>query len=360
MTYMPITSKKKRFRDYGFAVGELSTGARNAITDVAGVRVGHLTKIEGDDVRTGITIIDPGVPDLFRKKIPGAVAIGNGTGTVAGFSEVEELGTIEAPIALTSTLAVGIITTGMIACVRQGLGEATWMDTPNIVVGEINDGRLNNVHKNSLRPDDVLRACENMSEDVQIGNVGGGTGGRAFSWKGGIGTASRQASVGGKTYTIGVLSQTNFGGALTILGVPVWKSLGKNDFNIKPQPRKDGSCMTVVATDAPLTARQLKRMANRVFLGLGRTGAVMNPQSGDFAIAFTTNRTGLEGSGEVGQCLSDNDLMLFFLAAVDATEESVYDAMFAAETMSGWQGRTLEALPIEKILPLLETHQKIV
>lgn len=342
-----------RFYEYNIPVGLLPTGAANTIADVPGVRVGHLTKIEGDDVRTGITVVDPGVSDLYAKKLPAAIAVGNGHGKLAGYTQVEEMGTLEAPVALTTTLAVGPVTLGMIQHVRGTMKNPAWTDGVNAVVGEVNDGRLNNIHKDSLMPDDVGRAMASLSDRVAIGNIGAGTGARAFSWKGGIGTASRKVRVREREYSVGVLSQTNFGGALTMCGVPVWRLFGVNDFHVQEQPKSDGSHNTILATDAPLTARQLKRIAQRTFLGLGRTGAIMNTTSGDYAIAFTTSRAGLEGSADQARCLSDNDLMLFFLAAVEATEESVYDAMFAAETMSGWQGRTLEVLPKERVIDLL-------
>ena len=347
---------KKRFADYGFKVGNLERGTRNTIADVPCVRVGHFTKIEGDDVRTGITIIDPGIESLYRKKIPAAVAVGNGTGKVAGFAQVEELGTLEAPIVLTNTLAVGTGILGMIDYVRSGLVEATWMDSTNVVVGEINDGRVNNLHQRSLVPEDVISACAALTNEVEIGNVGGGTGGRVFSWKGGIGSASRLISIDNKQYVIGILVQTNYGGLLTMLGVPLWKMLGSVDFGIAPAPKNDGSCMIVVATDAPLSARQLRRIASRVFLGLARTGSVLMHSSGDYSVAFTTCREGIEGSGQIGSCLSDGDLNPFFLGAVDATEESIYDAMFAAETMRGWQGRVLEALPLARVVQILKQY----
>lgn len=349
-----IPDSKKRFRDYGFITGLLPTGPRNTIADVPGVRVGHLTKIEGDDVRTGVTVIDPSVQDLYSKKIPAAIAVGNGHGKLAGITEVEEMGVLEVPVALTNTHAVGAVMAGIITHVRRGMREPAWTDSVNAVVSEVNDGRLNNIHKESIVPEDVAHALTALTDQVSIGNIGAGTGSRAFSWKGGIGTASRVITVNDKKYTLGVLSQTNFGGALTMLGVPVWQLFGKNDFHLQEQPKSDGSQNTVLATDAPLTARQLKRIAARTFLGLGKTGGVLNTTSGEYAIAFTTSRAGVEGSGVVGQCLSDNDLMHFFLAAVEATEESIYDALFAAETMHGWQGRVLEALPKGPVIEMLK------
>lgn len=350
---MTNSSIKKRFSDYEFRVGFLPYGTLRSIADVPGVRVGHTTKIEGDRIRTGVTLIDPGIPNLLRKKLPAAIAVGNGYGKMAGFTQVEELGQLEAPIALTNTLAVGPVMRAIIDHVLADTQDLGPLDSVNVVVSEVNDGRLNDLHANSVGAAEVERAFAALSEQVGIGNVGGGTGARAFSWKGGIGTASRRIIVKGETYTLGVLVQTNYGGSLTILGVPVGLRLGKMDFQI-PQPPSDGSCTIVLATDAPLSARQLKRIAQRTFLGLGRTGAVLNHSSGDYAIAFSTNRHGLEGSGEFGSCLADEDLPNFFLAAVEGTEESVYDAIFAAETMTSAVGTgRLDALPTEAVLEML-------
>ncbi len=347
----------KRFRDYGFNPGFLPTGERNTIADVAGVRIGHVTHIEGDDVRTGLTLVDPGVPNLYAQKIPAAIAIENGAGKVAGISEVEEFGFLRAPVALTNTHAVGAVIQGIIDLV----GTQTilpFYGSVNAVVGEVNDTILNNIHKCSIEPEDVFRAFENLSEHVAFGCVGGGTGTRAFTWKGGIGSASRVVEVAGQMYTIGVLAQTNYGGNLTIMGVPIGRFLGEGDSSTHPIFKRDGSCMIVLATDAPLTARQLKRLAKRSSLGLARTGSIVPTASGDYTIAFSTNRSGLEGAGEIGACLSDDTLNPFFLACVEAVEESVYDALFMAETMTGRDGNVLEALPKDRVVEILTRVQK--
>ncbi|MDO8621606.1 MAG: P1 family peptidase [bacterium] len=344
---------RKRFRDYGFRVGMLPSGSRASIADVAGVRVGHRTIVEGDDVRTGVTMIDPGVADLNARKLPAAVAVGNGAGKVAGFTQVEEFGTIDSPIALTNTLAVGPVMRGVVDLVLAQTSNLGPLDTVNAVVGECNDGMLSDIHRDVVTAAHVRAAYDARSADVAVGCVGAGTGTRCFSWKGGIGTASRIVIVGGERHTVGVLVQTNYGGALTMLGVPIGELLGKTDYAGFMPPKHDGSCMVVLATDAPLTSRQLKRIASRAFLGLARTGSVMRHPSGDYAIAFTTNRTGLEGSGAIGSCVVEENLTPFFLACVDAVEESVYDALFTAETMAGRDGNVLEALPIERVLAML-------
>lgn len=337
---------KKRFRAYGFKPGLLPTGPKNTIADVMGVRVGHLTRREGEDVQTGVTIIDPGVPNLFRNKLPAAIAVGNGFGKLTGVTQVEELGTLETPIALTNTLAVGPVMRGVVDLVITQTPDLGAAETINAVVGETNDGMLNAVHKNIIVSEDVAKAYQAASEDVGLGCVGAGTGTRAFSWKGGIGSASRIVNIAGKSFTLGVLVQTNFGGALTIMGVPVGRTLGKTDFD-SFLPTGDGSCMIVVATDAPVTDRQLKRIAKRALLGMVRAGSVMANGSGDYAIAFTTERAG---------SLSDADLTPFFLAAVEATEESIYDALFLAETTTG-HGHTLEALPVDRVVELLKRYE---
>jgi D-aminopeptidase len=344
----------KRFRSFGFSVGFLPAGPKNTIADVRGVLVGHATKIQGKDIRTGVTIVDPGVPDLYRKKIPAAVAVGNGAGKVAGFTQVEEFGTLEAPIALTNTLAVGPVTRGVVDIIlSQNRGMRPY-ETVNVVVGEANDWIVNNVHNNSIVKSDVARAYRARSARVAMGNVGAGTGMRAFSWKGGIGSASRVIEVRKKKYTLGALVQTNYGGSLTMLGVQVGRMLDAQ-WSATPAEfmREQGSCVIVLAADAPLTSRQLKRIAARTFLALGKTGAVMAHGSGDYAIAFTTSRIGLEGSGAIGACLADETLNPFFEAAVEATEESVYDALFCAETMQGRAGNTLRALPVEEVVAIL-------
>ncbi|OGZ69797.1 MAG: hypothetical protein A3D44_02970 [Candidatus Staskawiczbacteria bacterium RIFCSPHIGHO2_02_FULL_42_22] len=351
-----ITKVKKRFFQYGITIGLLKPGLLNSIADVNGVMVGHVTKIKGDDVRTGVSIIDPGIKNLYNLKIPAAFYVGNGTGKVAGTIQVEELGTLEAPIGLTNTLSVGYVTQGIIGLVlsRERVPK---IQSVNVLVGECNDGILNNIHKNSIFEKDVILAYKNRRKDFNVGNVGAGCGTRCFSWKGGIGTSSRLVKIQRKEYTVGVLVQTNYGGALEIAGVPIGTLLLKTDYK-EFIADTDGSCMIVVATDAPLSSRQLKRVAKRALMGLAKTGTVMREGSGDFVIAFTTSRKGLEGSGVLGQCLLDSQLNVMFLATAEATEEAVYDALFAASTMGGRDGNVLEALPKEKVIELLSQYGK--
>ncbi len=340
-----IKAKKKRFRDYGLNPWILTPGRRNMITDVGRVKVGHRTIIKGDDIRTGVTIIDPGVPKLFRKKIPAAIAVGNGFGKLTGITQVEETGLLEAPIALTNTLAVGPVMRGIIDIVLKENPKIKPTESVNVVVGEVNDGFLNNLHKDIITKEDVKKAYANRSKLVKMGNVGAGTGTKCFAWKGGIGTASRVIRVGGKLYVLGGLVQTNYGGSLVIAGVPVGRILKKNSLK-SLAGFGGGSCMIVLATDAPVGADTLKRIAKRSFLGLGRTGSIMANQSGDYAIAFSISRE--------KRSLPTDLINLLFLAAVEVVEESVYEALFAAETMRGRDQNVLEALPISKILKLLK------
>lgn len=336
-----------RFHTLGFPGGLLPMGPRNTIADVAGVTVGHRTRIEGADIRTGVTIVDPGVDQLFQRKIPAAIAVGNGYGKMAGISQVQELGTMETPVALTSTLAVGPVVRGVVDLVvaNGGVGPT---DSINAVVGEVNDGLLNALHADTVVPGDVRAADADRSADFALGCVGGGTGSRCFAWKGGVGTASRLVHTEGRTFTVGMLLQTNFGGALAICGVPFGRDFAPTDHDPFLPPGPDGSCMAILATDAPLSARQLGRVARRAFLGLARTGAILAHGSGDYAVAFTTDRSRLDGSDEPGPGLADNALNPFFLAAVETTEYAVYDALFAATDMDGRDGNQLRALPRER------------
>ncbi len=346
----------KRFRDYNFITGVLPTGKLNSIADVDNVRVGHFSKNIGTDIRTGVTLIDPGVKNLFHKKIPVAIAIGNGYGKLIGSTQIAELGTLETPIALTGSGSIYTVAHGVFDLVAKTTKHLGPLDSVNSVVMEVNDGRLNTIHKSPITTKEVWQAYKNLKTNFAMGNVGGGVGARAFSWKGGIGSASRVISIHTKRYTLGALVQTNYGGALTILGVPVWKSLGPTDFDSLLQPKSDGSCNIVLATDAPLTSRQLSRIARRAFFALAKTGAVMAHASGDYAIAFSTNRIRLESSGQIGNCLADGDLNSFFLAAVEATEEAIYDALFAARTLTGRAGTTLTEVPREKIMSELKNR----
>ncbi|HPB30409.1 MAG TPA: P1 family peptidase [Candidatus Sumerlaeota bacterium] len=345
----------KRFRDHEFSPGMLPTGKRNKISDVDGVTVGHVTRIEGDCIRTGVTVIDPGIRNILYNKLPAAVAVGNGYGKMAGISQIDELGTLESPIALTNTLAIGPAMHGLVELVLRITENLEPSITVNAVVGETSDGIVNDMHQIVITPADVAAAYENRTPDFALGSVGAGTGTQAFAWKGGIGSASRKVVISGTTYTVGALLQTNYNGALTIMGVPVGRLLGKTGFDRYVSSQNDGSCMMILATDAPLSSRQLGRLARRAPLGLARTGSVMSHGSGDYALAFSTRRDGVEGF-EGGRCLPDRDLTPLFLAVVECVEESVYDSMFAAKTITGFNNNSLKQVPVARVVKLLRAH----
>jgi D-aminopeptidase len=328
----------------------LAPGNLDAITDVTGVLVGQTTVRAGDNVRTGVTAILPHGGNLFQEKVPGAVYVGNAFGKLAGSTQVEELGTIETPIVLTNTLAVG---TAMDAVVRWTLGRKgnENVRSVNAVVGETNDGQLNDIRALPVTREHVTAAIDAAaSGPVEEGSVGAGTGTIAFGWKGGIGTASRKTGA----YVVGVLVQTNFGGKLTMGGVPVWKELTPGRF----EPTADGSCMIVVATDAPLDARDLKRLAGRAVFALARTGSTYSNGSGDFAIAFSTfpgNRV-TSARGPQGITVIPNDEVSgLFEAALDATEEAVYNSLLKAVDVNGFS-RPFPALPIDRLKDILKKY----
>lgn len=349
-----IGQTRPRARDIGIAPGLGSVGAGNAITDVEGVKVGHTTLREGDRVRTGVTVVLPHGGNLFREKVPGAVFAGNAFGKLAGSTQVDELGTIESPIVLTNTLSVGV---GLDAVVRWTLAQPgnDNVRSVNALVGETNDGALNDIRGLHVTREHVLSAIANARlGSVEEGAVGAGTGTVAFGWKGGIGTSSRQVRQQENNWTVGVLVQTNYGGRLTIAGMPVWRHLtpradrpGAND--------ADGSCMVVVATDAPLDARDLKRLAARAIYALARTGSTYSNGSGDFAIAFSTHPS-LRATSSAGPqsrtVLPTDSVSTLFEAVMDATEEAVYNSLLKATDTSG-NGRTVEAIPVERLKPLL-------
>ncbi|MCS6951463.1 MAG: P1 family peptidase [Bryobacterales bacterium] len=340
--------KRPRAREAGIVTGTLPPGPLNAITDVPGVLVGHATLIRAENVRTGVTAVLPHGGNLFREKVPGAVFVGNGFGKLVGSTQVNELGEIETPILLTSTLSVGRVADALIEYTLALPGNED-VRSVNPVVAETNDGRLNDVRGRHVGREEVFAAIRNArSGAVEEGAVGAGTGTVAFGFKGGIGTASRRA----EGYTVGVLVQTNFGGDLMIAGIPVGRALGE-----RPEPQADGSVIVVIATDAPVDHRNLRRMAARSMLGLARTGAAASNGSGDYAIAFSTAPELRVRSGAPPQAaLVPNDAMSpLFLAVIEATEEAVYNSLFRATTMTG-NGRTVEALPLEKTLAILRRH----
>ena len=349
-------SQNERIRDHGIELGVLPTGPENAITDVPGVRVGHKTLIRGNSVRTGVTAILPHSGNLFQEKVPAAIYIGNGFGKLAGYSQVEELGSIETPIVLTNTLSVPVAMDALISHTLSQPGNKE-VYSVNAVVGETNDGRLNDIRGRHVAEADVLEAIATAkSGPVKEGNVGAGTGTIAFGFKGGIGTASRIVPQKSGGYTVGVLVQANFGGILTLNGLNLARELGRIPNSYKEDT--DGSCMMVLITDAPLSARNLKRLAKRCMLGLARTGGIASNGSGDYVIAVSTdqkNRIRYAPEGLLyGDATVHNDFMSpLFLAAVEATEEAVWNALFAAGDMQGFKGYRAEALPIQKVLEIM-------
>jgi D-aminopeptidase len=351
-------SARPRARDLGIAPGVWPAGPLNAITDVAGVRVGHTTVIEGDDVRTGVTAILPHSGNLFQQKVPGAVFIGNAFGKLAGSTQVQELGTIETPIVLTNTLAVG---TAIEAVVRWTLAQPGNGDvrSVNALVGETNDGTLDDIRGLHITPEHVARAIAAAKEGpVEEGAVGAGTGTVAFGWKGGIGTASRRVRQENDTWTVGVLVQSNYGGRLVIDGVPVWKELTPRTSDLEPRSSADGSCMIVVATDAPVDARDLRRLAARAVYGLARTGSSYSNGSGDFAVAFSTHpslRVSTGSGPQTRTLLTTDNLSGLFEAVLEATEEAVDNSLLRATDVTG-NGRTIRAIPIEPLKAVLKKY----
>ncbi len=358
-------AERPRSRDLGLAPGVFPPGTLNAITDVAGVRVGHTTVVEGDAVRTGVTAILPHAGNLFQDKVAGAVFVGNAFGKLAGSTQVEELGTIETPVVLTNTLSVG---TAIEAVVRYTIAQPgnERVQSVNALVGETNDGGLNDIRGLHVTRDHVVAAINAATTGaVAEGSVGAGTGTQCYGWKGGIGTSSRvlPARYGG--YTLGVLVQTNFGGVLTMGGAPVGKELGRYSFSpprtetLDPASSPDGSCMIVVATDAPVDARDLGRLAARAIFGLARTGSSYSNGSGDFAIAFTTSpamRTTFgESQPRQRTVLPPDGVSPLFQAALEATEEAVYNSLLRATSVTS-RGRTVEAIPIDKVTEVLKKY----
>lgn len=360
---------RPRSLDLGLKVGILPTGPLDSITDVAGVEVGQTTIIRGDNLRTGVTAILPHAGNLYREKVPGAIFVGNGFGKLAGSTQVDEMGDIETPILLTSTTSVPRVADALISYMLALPGNEDVLSI-NPVVGETNDGWLSDIRSRSISPDDVAAAVKNAKGGpVEEGAVGAGTGTVAFGWKGGIGTSSRHlpSNLGG--YTVGVLVQTNFGGILTIDGAPVGQELGQYYLRKELQQagsgkdKADGSCMMVIATDAPLDARNLKRLAARAWMGMARTGASGSNGSGDYAIAFSTApqvriHSQDKASTRTVELMTNDAMSPLFQAVIEATEEAIYNSMFKATTTTG-NGHTVEALPIEKTVDILKKYRAI-
>ncbi|MCY4398671.1 MAG: P1 family peptidase [Gemmatimonadetes bacterium] len=378
---MSQESARPRARDLGIAVGVFEPGEHNAITDVNGVLVGHTTVIEGDDVRTGVTAIRPHGGNVYFDRVPAAMHVGNGFGKLLGVTQVGELGELETPILLTCTLCVWKAADAMAewALEEEGMDRVRSI---NPVVGETNDGGLNDIRNRPITPEHVRAALEGAAAGpVEEGAVGAGTGTAAFGWKGGIGTSSRvlPASLGG--YTVGVLVQSNFGGILQIAGAPVGRELGRYAFRAQVEgarerpdgggsaqsggPRREerdgesqGSIMMVVATDAPLSERNLRRVAMRAVMGLSRTGSYASNGSGDYVISFSTAESVRRRPGDEVRAvedLSNDDISAVFQATVEAIEEAIYNSMFKAVTVSSRWG-TREALPIEATLEVLRRY----
>jgi D-aminopeptidase len=355
------SAQRPRARDLGVKPGVFAPGKLNAITDVAGVRVGQVTVIEGDSTHTGVTAILPHGGNLFQDRVPAAVHVGNGFGKITGVTQLRELGELETPILLTCTLCVWKAADAMVGWMLEQPGMEN-VRSINPVVAETNDGTLNNIRARPIRPEHVREALTSASSGpVQEGVVGAGAGTVAFGWKGGIGTSSRvlPQPLGG--YTVGVLVQTNFGGILQILGAPVGKELGQYAFQREaqsPGDRGDGSCVMVIATDAPLSDRNLERLAARAIMGLSRTGSSAANGSGDYVLAFSTSekvRRKFNVARLATEELANEQMSALFQAAVEGTEEAIYNSLFRATTTTS-NGHTIQALPLDKVQQILAKY----
>jgi D-aminopeptidase len=360
-------SDRPRARDIGLVVGTFPTGTHNAITDVTGVKVGHTTVIEGDDIRTGVTAIIPGPGNLYTSPMPAWIHVGNGYGKMIGETQVREFGEIETPILLTCTLCVWSAANALKEWVylQPGMGE----HTINPIVGETNDSHVNNMWADPIQREQVFAALANASGGpVEEGSVGAGTGTQAFDWKGGIGTSSRvlPESLGG--YTVGVLVQTNYGGTLRINGAPVGRELGTYSYMNELEDdgssnnQEDGSIMIVVATDAPMSARNLDRLAMRAMMGLARTGSFASNGSGDYVISFSTDpsvrRPRTSPVPVSADALVNDSMSPLFAATAEATEEAIYNAIFKATTVTSSRG-SRKAIPIEDLKRILEKYNAL-
>jgi D-aminopeptidase len=357
------SNERIRLRDLGVEIGIFRAGKLNAITDVADVRVGQVTLRLGDSVRTGVTAILPHGGNLFQEKVPAAVFVGNGFGKLVGTTQVDELGQIESPILLTNTLSVWDVADGVVDYMLSLSGNEN-VQSINPIVGETNDGGLNDIRGRHVTRQHAVEAIRNASAGpVLEGSVGAGTGTTCFGWKGGIGTSSRilPSSLGG--FATGVLVQTNYGGVLEIAGVPIGRELGRYSFRNEVKSPGDGSCMIVVATDAPLNSQQLKRLARRSTLALGKTGSSMSNGSGDYVIAFSTARdVRIRANDKQDQAiprLREEDLSPLFQAVVEATEEAIYNSLLKATSVRGFRGREAEALPVDKVRELFRKYGRL-
>lgn len=365
LTPAALAAQAGRARALGIVTGALPPGPLNAITDVPGVLVGQTTVVIGDSVRTGVTAIRPTPENLFLERVPAAIHVGNGFGKLLGVTQVSELGELETPILLTCTLCVWRAADAMVTWMLEQPGMER-VRSINPVVGETNDGYvLNAIRSRLVSEADVRRALTTATTGpVAEGSVGAGTGTIAFQWKGGIGTSSRVVKVGDSTWTVGVLVQTNFGSAdeLTIVGVPVGRTLGKSGLSSLAPPKGPlGSIMVVVATDAPLSDRNLRRLASRAMLGIGRTGSSVDNGSGDYVIAFSTSKAVRRprGAARISQTDVGNDFVSgLFAGAAEATEEAIYNSLFMATTQTA-NGHTVAALPAAEVLAILKARGAI-
>jgi len=360
-----IHAQKKRAADYGIKIGILKPGKNNAITDVPGVKVGHATITDGNSINTGVTAILPHSGNIFQNKVPAAIFIGNGFGKLTGYSQIEELGNIETPVILTNTLSVPVAADALIDFTLS-FPENKSVRSVNPVVGETNDGGLNDIQKRIITKEHVIQAITRADiGPVQEGNVGAGTGTVCFGYKGGIGTASRKLPETRGGYVVGVLVQTNFGGILQIAGVPVGIELGKYKFRrIENEYKEDGSCMVVIMTDAPLDSRNLKRLAARAMAGIARTGGMASNGSGDYVIAVSTNENiritySSESMYDEVKLLRNEEMDLLFEAVIETTEEAIINSLFAAETMTGKDNLKIEPLPIERTIEIMKKYKRL-
>ena len=365
ITSSQAQEKRGRIRDFGIQIGILPTGTNNAITDVAGVTVGQKTLIQGDQIRTGVTAILPHSGNIFQEKVPAAIYVGNGFGKLMGISQIEELGNIETPILLTNTLNAPKVADGLIDYMLALPGNEQ-VRSVNSVVGETNDGGLNDIRGRHVSSKDVLEAIQAAkSGPVQEGNVGAGTGTECLGFKGGIGTSSRKLPASRGGYTVGVLVQTNFGGVLQINGAPVGRELGNYYMQEPKEAHKvDGSCMIIIATDAPLSARNLERLAKRSYIAFGNVGSFSSNGSGDYSIAFSTNtknRIPHQSDNPVfdQEDLGNDFMSPLFMAVWEATEEAILNSMFMATDMTGINGRTVKAIPIQQTLKILKKYHAL-
>ena len=356
--YSPAQSDG-RLRDYGIQIGTYEIGKYNSITDVEGVKVGHFSLVKNDNIRTGVTAVLPYTGNIFMNKVPAAIYIANGFGKLTGYTQVEELGVIETPIILTNTLSVPTAADALIDYVLSIDDNRKYVRSINPVVGETNDGSLNDIQGRYLTKENVIAAINNAtSGPVEEGSIGAGTGTVCFGYKGGIGTSSRVLPKERGGYTVGVLVQTNFGGNLTIAGIPVGEKL-KND---KELNSGDGSCMIIVATDAPITSRNLKRLAKRAIFGVARTGGHCSNGSGEYVVAFSTAKDlripyySSENDFLENKELRNDKMTPLFEAVIEATEEAILNSLFMSKTVTGKNGLTIEKIPVEKVIRILKYH----